>query len=289
MTNFVVTGVSSATLSRGAKSGRYIKVCSALYLTREPTPHELLTLLVERYPGPRVTGPTAAQIYLGQELSFPLHVAHRSQLPQSPYFHAYRTKKLKALVKNGFAIHIPCLAAERLDDATATTLLETFYARRDGPRYLKRHNEGVRFSPRVRSLIELAALGTDSEVEKILSHALTEAGLRVTNNVRLGAYYWDIVIPELNVIVEIDGFSFHTSDNRLTFAKDRWKGNDATLAGYILLRYSGSCIVYELPRVVDQILSVRERPVPMPEHGVWTWHWLFVREADQDQYTIYSS
>lgn len=63
------------TLSRGAKTGRYIKVCSTLYLTREPTPHELLTLLVERYPGLRVTGPTAAQIYLGQELSFPLHVA----------------------------------------------------------------------------------------------------------------------------------------------------------------------------------------------------------------------
>lgn len=289
MDELVVTGVSASALTRGVQSGRFKKVCAGLYLTREPTPRELLYLLLERYPGLRIAGLSAAQLYLKQELTLPLHIAHRSSLPHSSYFQAVRTKRLASLLVDGIKVLIPSLAAETLDDSTALQLLETVYAKRTGPHYLTRHNKGIRLSPRVRELIEQAAIGTDSEAEKKLSRALQKAGLTVHHNVLLGAYYWDLVIPELNVIVEVDGYGFHNSDNRLTFAKDRWKGNDAVLAGYILLRYSGSCITYELDRVVEQILSARLVPQAMPEHGVWTWHWLFVRNPDRDHEFLYSS
>ena len=282
MTDLVVSGISSSALSRGVKSGKYIKICSGIYVTREPTAQELIRLLLHRYPGARITGPTAAQLYLGQQLTKPVYIAHLNPLPRSPYFKATRTRRLAAVMQKSFAVHIPCLAAELLDDTTALELLETFYARRDGQTYLERHNAGSRISPRVRDLIARAAIGTDSDAERRLTRALKQAGLQVRNNVCLGSYYWDIFIPELNVLVEVDGYTYHNSDNRLTFTKDRWKGNDAVLAGYILLRYSGSCIAYELRRVVKQMLSARQLPVSMPTTGVWTWHWLFVREANPD-------
>lgn len=284
MTTLVVTGISSSAIYRGVASGRYVKICNRVYLHRDPTARELLAVLSARWPGLLATGKSAAELYLGQELTLPLTVAHDQRLPSSTYFTGVRTKRLSSLCVDGIDAHIPCLAIEHLDDdALAITVLENFYRRRQGNAFVERDNAGTRLSARAKALLSRAALATDSGAERILIRALKERGLRVENNVYMGAYYWDIYLPQLNAIIEIDGYSVHRADNRTVFIRDRWKGNDAVLAGYIFLRYTGTCIKWELQRVVDNILSARKAPVPMPEQGVWDWHEGILREAYPEQ------
>ncbi|MFS0141079.1 hypothetical protein ACL1FJ_04760 [Corynebacterium striatum] len=59
--------------TRRAAEGQAIKICRGLYLSAVPTPRELAGIVSRRWPDSALDGYSAAQQYLGQELTFPLH------------------------------------------------------------------------------------------------------------------------------------------------------------------------------------------------------------------------
>ncbi|WP_165241533.1 endonuclease domain-containing protein [Corynebacterium lizhenjunii] len=199
----------------------------------------------------------------------------------------FRSRLLRHVWMGEFRVHVPCLAVEHLDEEPAIALLEMAYANRRGRDLAERHVAGLRLPARSRALLSKAAIGADSGGEVVLTRALREVGLTVLNNVYLGAYWWDIYVPKLKLLVEVDGYEYHRSENLETFVRDRAKANDAVLAGFVVLRFTGSCVTHELDRVVQQILSVRTVPNPLPTEGVWDWHWVFVRAAHPEHQEMY--
>ncbi|WP_230310954.1 hypothetical protein [Corynebacterium guaraldiae] len=59
--------------TRRAANGQAIKICRRLYLSAVPTPRQLAEIVSRRWPDSALDGYSAAQQYLGQELTFPLH------------------------------------------------------------------------------------------------------------------------------------------------------------------------------------------------------------------------
>lgn len=282
MDDIVVSGVDAKTLWRRAAAGVYVKIAKGLYLTREPTPGELLAIVMRRWPRTAATGPTAREIYLGQPLSFPLHVAASRKLPRSAYVVGYRTRRLAVLYVEGVRVHIPAQAIDHCTDEEAIELLEQTYRGRKAKSALERHNSGLRLSKRARGLIGRASIGSDSPLERKLVRALRDAGHRVETNVLVGQYFFDLHLPELKMLIEVDGYQFHTAETPDAFIRDRWKANEATQAGYTVLRYSGSCVHYHLERVVKQV--TQPRPAPMSSSGVWNWHSGIIREVSWARY-----
>ncbi|MDD7582903.1 endonuclease domain-containing protein [Corynebacterium sp. 32222D000AT] len=282
MDDIVVSGVDAKTLWRRAAAGVYVKIAKGLYLTREPTPGELLAIAMRRWPQAVATGPTAREIYLGQPLSFPLHLAAPRKLPRSAYVSGYRTQRLAALQVEGARVHIPALTIDYCTDEEAVELLEQAYRGRKAKSVLEQHIAGRRLSKRARGLIGRASIGSDSPLERKLVRALRDAGYRVDTNVQVGQYFFDLHLPELKMLIEVDGYQFHTAESPDTFIRDRWKANEATLAGYTVLRYSGSCVHYHLKRVVKQV--TQPRPAPMASNGVWNWHSGIIREVSWARY-----
>ncbi|MBC3186107.1 DUF559 domain-containing protein [Corynebacterium sp. zg-331] len=277
MRNLIVSGVDRSTVRRRVKAGTYYKVCKGLYLTRAPTARELLGVLLATFPAARATGCTAEQLFYRRELSFPLQLVSTRDMPDMDGVEWFRSRRSAFVWMGEYRVHLPCLAIEYLEEPRAIALLEHVYKNRNGKRAIEKHAAGVRFPARSRDLLRKAVIGADSGGETVLIRALKNAGLAVENNVFLGAYWWDIYVPELNLLVEVDGFKYHSSENLEIFVRDRAKANDATLAGYVVLRFTGSCVANELDRVVAQILSVRTMPNPLPTQGVWEWHWIFRR------------
>ena len=86
----------------------------------------------------------------------------------------------------------------------------------------------LRVPARFHRLVSGAAIGADSEAEREVARALIARGVAIEQNVFIGHYYFDIVLPEAGIIVEIDGYQFHSAESRESFVQDRWKANLAT-------------------------------------------------------------
>lgn len=280
MDNFddlVVSGLSRSTLSRHAAKGKIVKITTGLYCRREPTPDELARIVMAKWPGCIFTAQTARQIHLKQELTFPLHVTSSSGVRRSVYFTVSRCKQVDHVTIRGLRCHIPILAVDFLEKDDAVALLERTYAGTWGRDRLEHHLSLVtRLPSRTRRFIALASTGSDSAMERKLVKALRARRIKVLTNYKIGPYLWDLYLPELKVAVEVDGFEFH--NDRQSFIKDHWKANDATMRGYTVLRYTGSCIMYQLANVVNQIVTAGDPNLDSLEHqGVWEWHWNYVR------------
>lgn len=114
---------------------------------------------------------------------------------------------------------------------------------------------------------------------------LRKAGLEVIPNFRFGPYTWDAGFPTVSTLTDLGSFRFHGPD---TFIVDRWKTNQAEMAGWGHLRFTDFCLsdtqsrstaVNEIGRMVEHRGSVRDtrrhpRPVPgrVITDGVWKFH-----------------
>lgn len=265
MDKLLVSGFTSAQLRRMAARGEIFKVAQRLYCWRKPSPEELARLL----PTGALTGESARQLLLNQELTFPLHVAVNSSIPTSELYRAVRRRNLRWRHQAGIRYQLPIQAAEFVDHPQ--DFLEQYYAGPRGKFQLDQDLAAGRIPKKVRTALEKASIGSDSVPERIVVRALRSAGFTVRTNVLIGEYRWDIYIPRLRLLIEIDGFEYHRE--RGPFIKDRWKSNDATARGYKVLRYSGSCVRHHLTEVVDQVKTLR---TPMKNRrfltGAWHWH-----------------
>ncbi len=114
--------------------------------------------------------------------------------------------------------------------------------------------------PRHRGAKQLRALGEDdrapahlrSEAEKRLLALVRRATLAEPEvNVRLGPYIIDFLWRAPRLVVEVDGYAFHSS--RAAFERDRRRDADLTSRGFRVLRFTWRQIVDEPELVVARI------------------------------------
>lgn len=113
-------------------------------------------------------------------------------------------------------------------------------------------NKGRHGSPAARRLLEAAEDGSRSEAERVLVRLLRTSGItgwRV--NRQVAGYEVDILFQDARVVIEIDGFAFHSDAE--TFQRDRNRQNAIALAGYQVLRFTWLDLVEYPERVLAEI------------------------------------
>ena len=152
--------------------------------------------------------------------------------------------------------------------ARPLTVLETAAALDDGAAFLDRalqryvgftsvHAAYCRMlsstgSARAGRLLRAAADRSAAESERRLVRLLRVAGITgwVLNH-EVGPYTLDLAFPDRRVAVELDGWAWHTDQER--FRRDRRKGNDLVLSGWSLLRVTWHDLDGAPGRVVAEI------------------------------------
>lgn len=148
------------------------------------------------------------------------------------------------------------------------TVVEAATRRGGGPklldRALQRHtqlpalwsahlrNKGRHGSPAARRLLQAADDGARSEAERVLVRLLRTSGITGwTVNRQIAGYEVDILFRDARVVIEIDGFAFHSDAE--TFQRDRSRQNAIALAGYQILRFTWLDLVEYPERVIAEI------------------------------------
>lgn len=265
--------------SRRAANGQAIKICRGLYLATEPTPRELAQLASRRWPDSALDGYSAAQLYLGQELTFPLHFLRAGTMASSTYFRSRRARPKALGNMDGVNVCSPLQIIETMDHGDAVAFIEAFFAGVHGPSRIETEQLDFRRLPRhTREVLEKAIVGADSKPERDLTRAL-EPHVKVRNNLKIGPYRWDLVLEDYKVAIEVDGYAYHKGENRQRFEIDRQKLNDAVQRGYQPLHFTAATIEHHREVAVRQVLAVvrgRGEFVEPP----WRWHhyWRWERE-----------
>ncbi len=276
---YIVDGLSKGKLQRKLESGEVYKVARGFHLNRKPTPLELAYIVIDSFPGAALDGRSAAELICGMELTFPLQFAAGRRLPAGELLQSRRTTVMNFRIKQGLRLLSPLNAAAQIeDDELVVRVLETFYQGPGGKLALERDLSCTRRVPkRTRELMNGASIGCDSALERKLVGLLREQGYSVKTNHVIGHYRWDIVLPKYKVAIDVDGFAYHSAERQETFVLDRWKSNDATLRGYRVLRYAGTCVTHHSDVIVRQVNFACRRLGTLPSPA-WLWHWLFASQ-----------
>lgn len=101
-------------------------------------------------------------------------------------------------------------------------------------------------------LLIAAEDGARSKAERILIKLLTDNSIKGWRaNCPLGGYEVDVLFRAEKLVIEIDGFAFHT--DAVDFQKDRTKQNAIALNGHQVLRFTWLDLTEYPDRVVAEI------------------------------------
>lgn len=275
-------GLSQRQIEGLVRRGLLHRVEYGVFTTAPPTGPLLLEALQMRRPQLAYTGRTALQLYRGEELTLPVEglVPKGRSGDGSSLLNLRIRRKIPYREHEGLLLSPPVGAvADCLGEIAESVLLqflEEQYTGHRGRLLMEAELSALlRVPQKLRVLISRAAIGADSEAEREVFRALRARGLKVVQNHEIGGYFFDGVLPDARLIVEIDGYRYHSGESRETFVADRWKANYATRHGYQVLRYSGSCVKHHLELVVEQITAAAhglEEQLFSEEHPVWKWH-----------------
>ncbi|WP_445167296.1 type IV toxin-antitoxin system AbiEi family antitoxin domain-containing protein [Mycolicibacterium sp. Dal123E01] len=154
--------------------------------------------------------------------------------------------------------------------ALPLTAIEAAVRRGGGPKLmdqaLQRHTElrqlwgahlrntGRYGSPAARLLLQAADDGTKSQAERLFTRLLNASGISGWKaNQNVIGYEADVLFGAAKVVVEVDGFAFHTDPE--TFERDRRKQNALVLAGYQVLRFTWLDLTEYSERVLALVQS----------------------------------
>ncbi|MEH3154693.1 MAG: type IV toxin-antitoxin system AbiEi family antitoxin domain-containing protein [Gordonia paraffinivorans] len=108
-----------------------------------------------------------------------------------------------------------------------------------------------RGSPRAAAIIEACAGGARSHAERIAHRLLDGASITGwTANDEASGYAGDLLFADARLIVEIDGFAFHSAAD--DFQRDRTRQNALVAAGWTVLRFTWA----DLTERPDHVLAV---------------------------------
>lgn len=279
-------GLSQRQIERLVRAGRLHRVEPGVFTTSPPEGKLLLRALVHRRPDLVFTGRTALQLRQGGAITLPVQAV--TSVGRSGHSSAklslVRRRETRHEEVAGFRVTLRAVAvgdADEVTDAELIAYLEGEFTGHQGKEALAAEVATMlRVPARFHRLVSGAAIGADSEAEREVARALIARGVAIEQNVFIGHYYFDIVLPEAGIIVEIDGYQFHSAESRESFVQDRWKANLATRRGYRVLRYSGSCVRHHLEPVVEQIVATAQgssAQLVTERLPVWKWHHVFTR------------
>jgi very-short-patch-repair endonuclease len=117
-------------------------------------------------------------------------------------------------------------------------------------------NTGRYGSPAARLLLQAADDGTKSQAERLFTRLLNVSGISgwKANQIVIG-YETDVVFDGAKVVVEVDGFAFHTDPE--SFERDRRKQNALVLAGYQVLRFTW----LDLTEYPERVVALVQRAI----------------------------
>jgi very-short-patch-repair endonuclease len=152
----------------------------------------------------------------------------------------------------------------------ALTVVEASVRRRGGAKLMDRalqrnvdlqalwrahlRNKGRYGSPAARRMLQAAADGSRSEAERLLVKLMRQAGLTGwRTNYPVAGYKVDAAFPKQKVVIEVDGFAFHTDEE--VFQIDRRRQNTIALTGWQILRFTWLDLTEYPERVIAVIRS----------------------------------
>lgn len=292
---------TSREIQLAVAGGQLFRPFRGVYTTSEPKGTTLLRAVLAAFPRAVFTGATAAQLYLGKNVTGPAEIVlpHEATAPKdSPLLRIRRSRGIVSTEIAGFPVTTYLKAAADTGLPLGRELLERKYQGKNGEADLERDlAERASISGELRRVLSEAAVGADSELERTLFRVLRGKGFEVRQNVIIGGYRFDGLING-RIVIEVDSYSYHRAEvphgkneTAETFIRDRWKANIAQRLGYIVLRYTDDDIEYHLSVVVAQIEdTVRNCPsrkrrgvnqlLGSEKQMVWTWHFGITRFPD---------
>jgi very-short-patch-repair endonuclease len=241
-------GLDRRTVSAAVEQKKLHVIRRGLYVTDDDA-HLILQALARGYPGITFTGRTAAFLYRALPMTWPATAEHPTNR-HSDHLIDIRRRVGRPTRQVGWAtVAVPALVALNLPAEDAVRVLENGYAGFTGTRRLE--EDLAQLSERERTLLDpvlrTAVLGTASQLEqtavtasrKALAEEVDRGLVTVGTNTLFRGYWFDVMIREARVLVEIDSYAFHGEGKarKSAFVRDRHKGNQATRWGWLLLRY----------------------------------------------------
>jgi very-short-patch-repair endonuclease len=118
-----------------------------------------------------------------------------------------------------------------------------------------------RGAARLRALVETDPAFTRSEAERRFLTLVRRTGLPAPeSNVRLGPYEVDFLWRRERVIVEVDGYAFHSS--RRSFEDDRRRDADLAARGFRVIRITWRQLISEPEAVLVRLAQALARAGP---------------------------
>ena len=122
-------------------------------------------------------------------------------------------------------------------------------------------NQGRPGASTARQWLEQARDGTAAESERIFARLLKDAGItgwRVNRVTPIGSRFYrpDFVWDAVKLVVEIDGWAFHSGPD--VFSADRARGNRLELAGYRVLHFTWEQLTTTPDEVLATVLAMLE-------------------------------
>lgn len=109
-------------------------------------------------------------------------------------------------------------------------------------------------SPRARATLQRCHPGSRSPIETLARLALTDAGLEVEAAVVIPGVGEVDLLVEGRVVVECDGFAYHSG--RREYREDRRRDRELAAKGYVVLRFTWEEIMASPEAVVRAVLQV---------------------------------
>lgn len=253
-TQLLALGINRGAIARRVRSGRLHPVHRGVYLTGHtaapPRAREMGAVLAC---GDRAAVSHRSAAALWQLLPYPAKSAvditvARSRAPQRPGIRVRRTSSLSrrdVRRLDGIPVTSPArtlldLAAEvgavELERAVAEALARSLVGRRELLNQLAR-NRGRRGTAPLRTLLEAngGPARTRSEAERRFLALVRRADLPgAETNVKLGPYEVDFLWREERLVVEVDGYAFHS--DRPAFERDRLRDAELQARGFHVIR-----------------------------------------------------
>jgi hypothetical protein len=185
----------------------------------------------------------------GSALRFEASAAHWGLTPSMPQLIDVTHPRRRPRHRDGVRVHQGDVEITRHKGLLVTTVEQTLRDMRD---------ERLVAEAQIRGLIERGAGGiepTRSEIERRLLQLVKEAGMPppIVNSTH-GPYELDFLWPAERVVVETDGWAFHS--DRSAFERDRRKDADLQAQGYAVIRVTWRQVTRGEMGVVARLAAV---------------------------------
>ncbi|AKK10995.1 hypothetical protein [Corynebacterium uterequi] len=242
-------GISKYRTARLIAGKQLFRLIRGLYVDRY-TPEEVARAITTAYPDAVLTGESAAALHLGLPLTFPIR-AEGARTIRGLGFSITHSRGPSRTSVDGIAVVEPLWAAVKTP-RLAQRLVEKHYSGKGARRRLNVDLARMGRIPRwLRSAVERTPIGARSKLESNMAKELIAEGFAVRLNEYVGPYCYDILLKRWRIAIEIDSHKYHLDSD--SFVSDRWKSNSGMVHGWLVLRFTDSCLRWNLHAVISAV------------------------------------